>query len=357
MVPEPELCAGVGLLPPTDRSGPWWPCVEGDVELGDLGAAPHLTVGVPGGDPRVVGDRGDRCVQRGGDTPADGELAVAGDESVDELADRASGVSPHQHRVDDCAGRVAGVVACTPLRWELGDGVIDHQQLVGAGVRGCVAGSEVPGEGFAGGVEEAEHRVEPEPALVVRCRSLLVLRVDLDERRVDVEHDLLGCATRSPHRGTRRRSRCPQGAEDAGVDLMDRSPDGRGGGDGTEQLGLVAQRRHVGDAAPASGEHHRYLGEKPASVLARGSFTGPGDRSRIARRQPGPICDLTEEVSSDHRSRVAVTDRHPNALHSATTVHLAGALLIRTLLASRTFTIPCHEGISADGPRSAHQDS
>ena len=96
--------------------------------------------------------------------------------------------------------------------------------------------------------------MEPEPALVVRRRSILVLGVDLDEGRVDVEHDLLGRATRSPHRLTRRRSRCPQGAEHAFVDLVDGPPDGRGGGDDTEQLGLVAQRRHVGDAAPARGE-------------------------------------------------------------------------------------------------------
>ena len=146
VVPEAQLGAGVGLLPPTDRPGARRPRVERDLELDDLGAAPNLTVGVPGGDPRVGPDSGDRCVQRGGDAPADGELAVAGDEPVDEPADRASGISPHQHRVDDRAGRVAGVVPRTPGGRELGDGVIDHQELVCAGVRGCVAGTEVPSE-------------------------------------------------------------------------------------------------------------------------------------------------------------------------------------------------------------------
>ena len=55
--------------------------------------------------------------------------------------------------------------------------------LVGPGV----ARTQQPRERLAGGIREAEHRVEAPSALVVRARALLGLGVDLDERGIDVE--------------------------------------------------------------------------------------------------------------------------------------------------------------------------
>ena len=75
------------------------------------------------------------------------------------------------------------LVAASVLGRQLGDRHLDHSQLVGTGVGGCVARPQVPSECFAAVVEEAEHRVEPEPTFEVRCRSLLTFGVDLDQRR------------------------------------------------------------------------------------------------------------------------------------------------------------------------------
>ncbi len=194
-----------------------------------------------------------------------------------------------------------------------------------------------PGAGcFAGGVEKAQHRVEPEPALVARRRALLVLGVDLHQGGVDVEHHLLGCATGCPRHFPGLRPRRAQRVEHGVIDLVHRPPDGGVGGHVTEQLGLVAQRGHVGHAAPARRQHHRHLGEQPASVLARRPLAGPRNRGRIATRQPRAVGDLAEEVRSHHRGGVSISDGHLNTLDGAASVHLAGALLVRLLDASAT---------------------
>ncbi len=46
VVPQAQLGAGVGLLPPTDRPGPRRPSLQGDVELDNLGTSAVLAVGV-----------------------------------------------------------------------------------------------------------------------------------------------------------------------------------------------------------------------------------------------------------------------------------------------------------------------
>ena len=113
-------------------------------------------------------------------------------------------------------GIVARSVTASVFDGQLGDRHLDDGQLVGTGVRRRVPVAQDTGERFAGGVEEAEHRVEPEPAFEVRCRSLLAFGVDLDQRRVDVQHHLLGCRHRRPTlslgpvrgRPATRRARC-----------------------------------------------------------------------------------------------------------------------------------------------------
>jgi hypothetical protein len=60
---------------------------------------------------------------------------------------------------------VTGLVAAAMFGRQLGDRHLDHGELIGTGVRGSVAGPEHPGECFAGGVEEAEHRWNPNPRL------------------------------------------------------------------------------------------------------------------------------------------------------------------------------------------------
>ena len=65
---------------------PGGPAVDGEVELGDLGAAAWFTIAVDRWLPRVVGDLGDGGVQSVGNTGGDRELTVAGDQPIDEPA-------------------------------------------------------------------------------------------------------------------------------------------------------------------------------------------------------------------------------------------------------------------------------
>ena len=188
----------MGAFAAHDRPGPGGPAVNGEIELGDLRAAAWFAIGVDRRPPGVVADGGDGGVQGVGNTGGDRELAVAGDEPVDERADRAGGVGTHQDRMHDRVRIVTRQVTASLLGGQLGDGHVDDGELVGAGVRRCVARPEHPGECFAAGVEEAEHRVEPEPTLEVRCRSLLAFGVDLDQRRVDIQHDLARVSPRQP---------------------------------------------------------------------------------------------------------------------------------------------------------------
>jgi hypothetical protein len=80
---------------------------------------------------------------------------------------------------------------------QLGQRRPQHGNMVGRGVGTGAAGSEHPGQRFAAGLQVAEQRVEPEAALEVARRALL-LGVSRDQRGVEVEDDLAGGRTSSP---------------------------------------------------------------------------------------------------------------------------------------------------------------
>ena len=99
---------------------------------------------------------------------------------------------------------VTGVVSRRDLRGQLGHGGVEDAHVVGHRVGAGVARTQQSRERLAGGIGEAEHRVEAPAALVVRARALLGLGVDLDERRVDVEDHrrrARGGGRTSPHLG------------------------------------------------------------------------------------------------------------------------------------------------------------
>ena len=161
---------------------------QGDAaQFDDLGATPRRAVGVDRRPPPARRDPHDCCVQHVRHAGGDGELDVAGDQPSDERVDVTGGVGTHHDPLTDLARVVAGAVTDRDLGGELGDRHVDDGELIGTRVRRRVAGSQDPGERFAV-IGEAEHRLEPEAALVVRRRALLVLRMDLDQRRVDIQH-------------------------------------------------------------------------------------------------------------------------------------------------------------------------
>jgi hypothetical protein len=66
--------------------------------------------------------------------------------------------------------------------------------------------------------------------------------------------------------GTRRPQ--PGQAKLVGGDLLHHPPGGRGRGDRTEQLRLVAQDCQVAQAVPTIGQHHRQVPQHRAHVMA-----------------------------------------------------------------------------------------
>jgi hypothetical protein len=201
-----------------------------------------------------------------------------------------------------------------------------------------LAGAQHPGQRLAGGVGEAEHGVEAVAALEVAGRSLLVGRVDLDQGRVDVE-DRLGLGADAeglPHPRPGRRSGPAQGVEHDRVDLVDGPPDRRRGGHLPEQVGLVAQRRHVVDAHPASGQGHGHLGQQPPPVLPQCALAAPRHRRRIGGSEPGSIGDITEKVQPHEGGHLVVTLGHHHPLDGPCSVHFGSALLGWVLRVSTT---------------------
>jgi hypothetical protein len=98
-------------------------------------------------------------------------------------------IGTHLHRSGHGVRGVTVVVPGCDLGRELGDGIIDDLQQIGDRVRPGVARPQTHSQRLTGGVGEAEHRVEPEPALERRGRLILVLGMDLHQRRVDVQHE------------------------------------------------------------------------------------------------------------------------------------------------------------------------
>jgi hypothetical protein len=272
--------------------------------------------------PRIGANRANGLVDAAVGPGVDRELDVAGHQAVDQQGNRTGAVGAHHEAVADQGCAVAGVVASPVAGRQLGDGGVHHCQLVDAGVGRGVARAQDAGQGLSRVVGEAEHRVEAEAALVVRGRLLLVLGVDLDQGRVDVEDDLFEALQRCPGRGPGLGPSRPRAAQDGLVDLAHRPPDGGGGGHIAEQLGLVPQRGHVGDALATAGQHHRHLGQQPAPVLARRPLARPGHGRRIGRSQAEPIGEIPKKVHAHQGGGLGVALGHHQRLHGACSVHL-----------------------------------
>jgi hypothetical protein len=97
-------------------------------------------------------------------------------------------VGPHHHRSADQVGVVAGSVTGRQLDGELLDTIVEDLQQVQASLTAASTRPQTSGEGFAGGVGETEQRMEPAPALEMRRSTVFILRVDLDQRRIDIQN-------------------------------------------------------------------------------------------------------------------------------------------------------------------------
>ena len=170
---------------------------------------------------------------------------------------------------------------------QLGQGHGEQFDMVGGGVRPGVARPQDPGQRFAGGVQEGEQRVMPEPALVGRRRPLLV-GVGGDQRAVEVDHverrdrrppptpDAVPSARAAAIRSSAAASTAPGCATPSESDAT--SPN---------RVGLVTQRRQIRDRLTAVSDRSppRRPGPGPRSWPRRRCLVG-GHRPRQPAVRP-----------------------------------------------------------------------
>ena len=225
--------------------------------------------------------------------------------------------------------------------------------MVDNSVRAGVAGPQPGGEGFAGGVREAQHRVEPEAALVGRRGALLVLRVDLHQRRVDIEDDwpvVVRDARPAPHPGPDPRSRLPQALEGDRADLAEGPIQRRVRRHQPEQTGLGTQRFDVRTGLTATGQHQHRLDQHLAPIMDRQPFPGRRDPSRQRLPEAQPVRQRPQRVQPDMGHDTIAGRLDPHSPHTVT-VHLSGALPAGQTRCFATPRMPCSKGpVASWGP-------
>ncbi len=171
--------------------------------------------------------------------------------------------------------------------------------------------------------------MEPEPALEVRRSPLLGVGVDIDQRRVDVQHDLLvgDLLEQPPDRGL---TYLHQTSQPLVVDLLHRPPRGRIRCHVTEQQWLVAQRAKIRQAPTTSSDHHRHVREQPAPIMRGRPGRGVGHHRRPARRDTQLIGDPTQQMRTRLAGHVPAVAGHVDARDRSCSVHPQGALRFLT---------------------------
>ncbi len=218
-------------------------------------------------------------------------------------------------------------------------------------VRGRVAGPQHRRQRLTGRVREAEHRVEPEPVLVVGGGSFLLLRVDLDERRVDVQHDWAPANADPgafPHPAADLGDRVADFGQDRLVELVHGAPHRRVRRHLAEQPRLGAEMLDIRAALAAPGEHQHHLGEHRPAVMQRHPVALPWDHRRQRRAQPKAISELPQRMQPDMGDDLlaAVFYHHTPC---AVTVHLSGAFLSVVLAVSQLQEKPKNRHLSRPG--------
>jgi hypothetical protein len=191
-------------------------------------------------------------------------------------------------------------------------------------------------------VDERPQRVEPEPALERRRRTLLVAvrghqgGVHINDERIVGRGVVVGgvLAGQRPYPGP---SGSPGGVDRRQGTLgvagqhIHRPRDRRVRGDVAEQARLGAQHRHVGQAVPSEGEADRQIAHDLARMMCRQRLVPrlqrlcqqpvqPGSTDRLGQQQPA-------RMGHDTRARRI----HHSAWVEPDSVHLESAPRLRAL--------------------------
>ena len=211
-----------------------------------------------------------------------------------------------------------------PWRWASGicaNARSSTVDVVGGGVRPGLPGAQQPGQGLAGGVEEAQQRVVAErllPGLGSRVPSrewqITIVastsstrpgdRVPGHRRGRPAGRSRPACA----HATSRARARAARSRASAASSRPLSSRHAVGvRRDRAEQFGLTAQHRQVGDRLTAVGEHHRHIHRDPARIMPRSPLPQRRQRLRHRRGQAGRVGQIGQQPSAgvaDHATPI-----------------------------------------------------
>ena len=254
---------------------------------------------------------------------------------LDEPVRPAGRVGPHDH------------LGLGRIDRQLGQRIVQHGDVIGGGPRPGVTRAQQPGERFTGGVEIGQQRMEPEPTLVGR-RRLFFLRVGVDQRGVKIDHVEPGVGTRRPRPTSRLGTSSLDPFQRRLIDRFQAAPHRGVGSHLTEQAWLVAQHRQIRDRLTAIGQHHRHVGQHPATIMTTTTLPGRRHRHRQRPAQPDRVSHISEQSRPDmiRHTRAATSDLQPRP--PTITLHHGSALLVVGLGFSTNTSFPHQKGLYAD---------
>jgi hypothetical protein len=195
--------------------------------------------------------------------------------------------------------------------------------VVGAGP----AEAQQPGQGFTARIEIGDDRVEAEPVLVGR-RGVDRVGMRVQERAVQVDHDLVGRGTRRPRHRSRRRPRRGDGAQPNGVHRVDHPEHGRIRRHRAEQVGLVTHHGDVGHTVAPIRQRHRQMGEHDTGIMRRAALASVGHRLLQPVGETDPIRQLAQQQSPGVTRHARAVTGHLHPPRRPCTVHFGSAVLV-----------------------------
>ena len=193
----------------------------------------------------------------------------------------------------------------------------------------------------------AHHRMEPEPALVMRRSSRLVLRADLHQRRVDIDHQRRAAVTVGPQQLAHRCGRAQKRRGAALAQAREGAVQRRVRRHVAEQLPLSTQMLDVGARLPAAGQHQQRMDQHRAPVMNRGPLAAWGHRTRQRLGQPDPVREpaQSEQPHTPHHTIPAACQTR---VCDTAKFHLGDAPLNSRMRSSQTHIVAGQRGLSAD---------
>src|ERR1035437_5546749 len=192
--------------------------------------------------------------------------------------------------------------------------------------------------------------MKTETALVVRSGQFFVLRVDLDERGVDVQIDrtlALGDRGSAPYLGADLGEPGGDGGSHLRGDLVEGPVHHRVRWHLSEQVDLRPEIFDVGTALATPGQHQRCVDEDLAPVVQGGPFTRNRDASRQVLTELHAVGKVPQSMESDGGDNLVASGFHNDGTRAGS-FHLVGALLVLVSEDVAIVRIPDGKGTYAD---------